>query len=191
MPTPSAVMRYHVQGPCVVQATVGALAAFADVGIAEDGVDLEFRSLAREIKTDGGGGRDGAPVNYYFLNATVIARCAFVPYNGLYVSRLRAAAQANITAALLTTNAVDGVMVQSGTLYQSITQANLVRVQFFSIGSNDPDGGFYLKTCLVKAAGDMKASPDATKPRWEFHAVNAYDPSTAQTISGMTLYQRV
>ena len=179
----SATVSYHVAGPCVLQATVGNGGAYATVGVCEDGIDLEFRNYVREVKADGAGGPDGAPANFVYLNSTLTLRCVLVPFAGVAVNRLRLAADAGWN----TVPGTDGVMVQSGTLYASTTTNSLVGVKFTS---NDPDGGWTVGRCLVRKSGDLKASPNVSKPVFEFLGINAYDYLTAATILGNTLYTR-
>lgn len=171
---------YHVAGPAVLQAQVGAAFAWATVGVAEDGIDLTFRTFRREIKPDGAGGPEGAPANFLFLNQTLTARCVLVPYAGVYVNRLRSLSQA-------TFNDTDGVMPQSGTLY-GFSGGYLNGIRF---SSSDPDGGWWLRTCQVSMPGDFKASPNVSKPVMEFTAINWYNPSSVATILGNVLYSKI
>lgn len=179
----SATLSYHCSGPVVLQATVGNGGAYASVGVCEDGIDLEFRTYYREVKPDGAGGPEGAPVNFVFLNATLTVRCVLVPFAGVAVNRLRLAAESGWG----TVPHTEGVMVQSGTLFESITGNSLVGVKFTS---GDVDGGWTVSNCLVRRAGDMKASPNVSKPTFEFLGVNAYDPGTVATILNSVLYAR-
>ncbi len=153
--------------------------AFAVVGVCEDGIQLEFQVFAKEIKSDGAGGPEGAPANFYFLNAVLIARCNLVPYGGTYVNRLRAMAAAN-------QGGTEGVMVMPGTIYEDGN--NLPGVRF---SSSDVDGGWWLRDCLVSRAGNFKAGVIESKPEWEFKAINCYNPATTATISGNVLYSKI
>lgn len=180
MPYDNTKLIYHCAGPIVLQAQVGNAFGWAVVGVCEDGIDLTFKTFRREIKPDGAGGPDGAPANYLFLNQTLTARCTLVPYAGLYMNRLRSLAQA-------TFNDVDGVMPQAGTLY-GFSGGYLNGVRF---SSADPDGGWWLRTCLVSMPGDFKGSPNASKPVLEFTSINWYNGNTTATILGNVLYSKI
>ena len=151
------------------------------VGVAENGIDLDFVTARKEIKADGNGGADGLPANYLFLNATVIARVTLVPFAGVYVNRLRSMAQATGLGG------TPGTLPAAGTL-MGYGSDGLIDVAFLS---NDPDGGFWLRRCLVAGVGDGKWSPDVTRLKFEFRATAWYEPSVAPTIAGSVLYSRL
>lgn len=174
-------MSYHVSTPVVVQAAVGTAGAMAAVGVAAEGMSLEFVTARREIKADGSGGAEGFPANYYYLSLAVTARVILVPFAGVYVNRLRSVAQASGLAG------TPGTLPMPGELF-GFAGGNLIDVMF---ASADPDGGFRLHDCLVAVAGDGTWSPDVTKLRFEFRATGYYDPSDFATVLGTTLYSRI
>lgn len=177
MPSPTTALGYHVAGPIVLQANIGAGPSYVNIGVCEDGIDIELRQFTHDIKFDGAGGPEGDAAEVIFLNATAIVRCVLVPFSGTYVNSLRAYAQAA---------SVNGVMSGPGTLYG--TNGNLISVQFTS---NDVDGGWRFTYCQVVRAGSNKASTKESKPVWEFRAINYLDPSTDITIASNTLYTRI
>lgn len=185
----STTMSYHVSGPVVLQASVGALTgtvrAFAPVGVAEDGIDLEFRPFYSEIRHDGGGGPSGDAVEFIFLNWSILARLTLVPFAGTYVNMLRAMSQGNNAG-------TEGIMTTPGTLYgqgneSAAATRNLPSIRF---ASADPDGGWTLNNCLVSRPGSGKWSTRETKPQFEFRAINNFLVGTNTSIYNNTLYTR-
>lgn len=185
----STTLSYHVSGPVIVQATVGALTsgvrAFAPVGVCEDGIDLEFRPFISEIKHDGGGGPSGDAVEAIFLNFSIMCRATLVPFAGTYMNMLRAMSQGNNAG-------TEGVMVLPGSLYgqgNSVAAAtnNMPSVKFTS---SDPDGGWTLNQCLVTRPGSGKWSTRETKPQLEFRAINNIIIGSVTSILANVLYSR-
>lgn len=177
MPSPSNALSYHVAGPQILQANIGPLAAFVNIGVCEDGVDIELRVFTHDVKFDGAGGPEGDAGEVIFLNATAMVRCTLVPFSGNYINSLRAYSQ---------TAATNGTMRQPGRLFG--TNGNLLTVKFTS---NDIDGGWQFTYCQVVRAGSNKASVVETKPVWEFRAINFVDPGSATDITDSVLYSRV
>ena len=64
---------YHVNGPAVVKIGVGA-GALQVLGIAEDGVDIQFRRLIGEVKSDVAGPMAPAEIQDFGGDATITAR---------------------------------------------------------------------------------------------------------------------
>ncbi len=187
----STTLSYHVSGPVIVQAQVGTLTgavrAYANVGVCEDGIDLEFRPFNSEIKHDGGGGPSGDAVEFIFLNFSILARFTLVPFAGTYMNMLRAMSQGNNAG-------TEGVMVIPGTLYGqgnaatgATATANLPGVKFTS---SDPDGGWTLTKCMITRPGSGKWSTRETKPQIEARAINNFIVADATSILAFVLYSR-
>lgn len=185
----STTLSYHIGGPMILQASVGTLTsgvrAFANVGVCEDGIDLEFRPFVSEIKHDGGGGPSGDALEFIFLNWSILIRCTLVPYAGTYMNMLHAMSQGNNAG-------TEGVMGTPGTLYgagNSLTPAtnNLPSAKFTS---SDPDGGWTLGSCMITRPGSGKWSTRETKPQMEFRAINNILVGVNPTITASVLYSR-
>lgn len=185
----STTLSYHVSGAVILQATVGALTsgvrAYGNIGVCEDGIDLEFRPFVSEIKHDGGGGPPGDALEFIFLNWSILIRCTLVPFAGTYVNMLHAMSQGN-------NGGTEGVMGSPGALYgagNSLTPAtnNLPSVKFTSA---DPDGGWTLNSAMVTRPGSGKWSTRETKPQFEFRAINNILVGVNPTILANTLYAR-
>lgn len=176
---PSNTMSYHVSGPVVLQLNTTPLtvATWVNVGVCEDGIDLEFRPFFSEIKSDGGGGPSGDAVEFIFLNWSVLARCTLVPFAGNYTNIARRFGQATTT---------EGTMVTPGTLYG--LNGFLPGVRF---ASADVDGGWQLTRCMVTRPGSAKWSTRETKPQFEFRAINNFDPGSFTSINANVLYVRI
>lgn len=179
MPAPVTTLSYHVAGPIVPQANIGAANAFVNLGICEDGADIALQQYTHDIKDDGGGGPEGAEVEVIFLNAVAVVRFVLVPFAGTYINKLRAMAQANVAG-------VDGVMLTPGTLFG--TNLNLPTLK---LTGNDIDGGWQFTTCRVVQAGSNRVSTKETKLQMEFRAFNFLDPNVNVSINTKTLYSRV
>lgn len=185
----STTLSYHVAGPMILQAQVGTLTgtvrAWANVGVCEDGIDLEFRPFISEIKHDGGGGPSGDALEAIFLNWSILMRCVLVPYAGTYMNMIHAMSQGNNAG-------TEGTMVNPGSLYgqgnaSAVATNNMPGVRFTS---NDPDGGWTLTNCLITRPGSGKWSTRETKPQLEFRAINNILVGTNPTILSNVLYSR-
>lgn len=188
----SATLLYHISGPVIVQATVGALTsgvrAYGNLGVCEDGIDMEFRPFVSEIKHDGGGGPSGDAVEFIFLNWSIMARFTLVPFAGTYMNMLRAMSQGNNAGA-------EGTMVTPGTLYgQGNTAtpfaASTANVPALKFTSSDPDGGWTLNNCMVTRPGSGKWSTRETKPQFEVRAFNNLIIGNVTSIINNVLYSR-
>lgn len=175
---PTTTLSYHVAGAIIPACTVGSAAAYANIGICEDGADIDIQIAAHDIKDDGGGGPDGFEVENIFLNAIATVRFTLVPFAGTYVNRLRARAQA-------IAGDTDGVLVAPGTLYGM--NSLLVGLQ---LPSNDGDGSWRFPTCRVVRPGSNRVSTKESKLQFEFRAFGFLNPAVNTTISGVSLYTR-
>lgn len=188
----STTLSYHISGPVVVQATVGsltaALRAYANVGVCEDGIDLEFRPFVSEIKHDGGGGPPGDALEFIFLNWSIMARFTLVPFAGTYMNMLRQMSQGSNAG-------TEGTMVTPGSLYGQGNTAspftaatnNLPALKFTS---SDPDGGWTLNNCMITRPGSGKWSTREVKPQLEVRAINNIIIGNVTSIASNSLYTR-
>lgn len=178
----SNTLSFHVSGPILVQANIGAVSAFVTIGECRDGFDINFIPFTHDIKADGGGGPDGDAMEVISLNQSVIGRCQLTPYAGNYVNTLRACAQGSSAATA-------GVMIVPGTLYGA--SGALVTVKFTVNASFEVDGGWQFTACQVRRMGDFKTGVKENVLDFEFRALNYRDVGTYPTIAGATLYSRV
>jgi len=181
MASPATTPSYHVAGPITIQANIGSASAFVNVGVCEDGADVELRPFTSDIKFDGAGGPAGDAGEIIFLNFTAIVRCNLVPFAGAYVNKLRAMSQANGAG-------TEGVMVVPGTLFGG--NSNLPTIKWAS-GAGEVDGGWLFTYCQVRNPGSNKASTLETKPNFEFRAINYVNPASSPVITSSVLYSRV
>lgn len=189
----STTLSYHVGGPMILQAQVGTLTgnvrAWANVGVCEDGIDLEFRPFISEIKHDGGGGPSGDAVEAIFLNWSILMRCTLVPYAGTYMNMIHTMSQGLNSAAVTGT---EGVMAVPGSLYgqgnmSAVATNNMPGVRFTS---SDVDGGWTITNCLITRPGSGKWSTRETKPQLEFRGINNILIGTVTSILANPLYTR-
>lgn len=189
----STTLSYHVSGPVILQAAVGALTvgvrAYANVGVCEDGIDLEFRPFQSEIKHDGGGGPSGDAVEFIFLNWSIMIRCTLVPFAGTYMNVLHAMSQGLYRA---TATGTEGVMTMPGTLYgqgnDAVAATNSLPAVKFT--SSDPDGGWTINAAMITRPGSGKWSTRETKPQLEFRGINNILVGVNPTINTNVLYSR-
>lgn len=176
---PANTLSYHVAGPIIPQCNIGVSNAFVNLGVCEDGADLDFIQAVSDIKDDGGGGPSGFEVENIFLNAVVVIRFTLVPWAGNYVNTLRAMSQAGTT---------DGTMVTPGTLFGMNAKLPSLKIPVSATG--EVDGPWTFTTCRVVRAGSHRASTRESKLAMEFRAFNFLDPSSATSIVGKVLYAR-
>lgn len=182
MASPASTLSFHVAGPIVIQANIGSSSAFVNVGVCEDGADVELRPFTSDIKFDGAGGPAGDAGEIIFLNFSAIVRANLVPFAGTYVNKLRAMAAANGAG-------TEGVMVVPGTLFGA--NSNLPTIKWTASATGEVDGGWLFTYCQVRNPGSMKASTRETKPNFEFRAINLILPASSPLITSSVLYSRV
>ena len=180
MPNPVQQFSYHVSGAQIPQVLVpGDFGnVYNAIGVAQDGVDIMIQPAVHGIHHDGGGGMDGQPVEYLFLNAIATIRFRVVPYGGAYLNALRECA--------LNTN-IDGTLPYPGSLYGG--SGSLVGLYLPVLGGGEVDGSWQFPTCLVVRPGDVRNWTKETTPELEFRAF-VYLPPTTATIAGEQLYTR-
>lgn len=171
-------LSYHVAGPIIPTANVGTASAQVNLGVCEDGADLEFQQAVHDVKDDGGGGPDGYEVENIFLNAIVIIRFVLVPWAGTYINKLRAAAQATAT---------DGTMTNPGTLFGTNSFLPTLKIP---VSAQETDGPWTFTTCRVVRAGSHRASTKESKLSFEFRAFCFLAPAVNTTINTVVLYSR-
>lgn len=182
MAAPVTTLSFHVSGPIIIQAGIGSSFAFVNVGVCEDGADVELRPFTSDIKFDGAGGPAGDAGEVIFLNYTAIVRANLVPFAGTYVNKLRALSQANGAG-------TEGTMVVPGTLFGA--NSNLPTIKWTASAVGEVDGGWLFTNCQVRRPGDMKASTRESKPNFEFRAINYIAPAVSPLITNNVLYSRV
>jgi hypothetical protein len=157
-------------------AGVGAGNALVTLGVCQDGATVEIQPAAHGIKSDGGGGPEGNEVEWIQLNAVAIIRFKLVPYAGVYINALRAAAVASGS---------EGVLPIPGTLFG----ANGFLPALY-LPTLDGDGPWYFPTTRVVRPGGNQVSTKETTPDWEFRALINFDPTTNVSVAGLPLYTR-
>jgi len=170
---------YHVHGPIAPQFPFGAANALTAIGTAQDGADITITPLVHGIKSDQGGGMDGAPVENIFLNAIATIRFRLVPFDGTFVTKLRALSIASAT---------DGTLVTPGTLYGGGSFYTACYLPL-GIAGEEADGPWYFPVVRVVRPGDNRVWTKETTPEIELQAF-VYVPPTTASINTGVLYQR-
>lgn len=176
---PANTLSYHVNGPVVPNCNVGSAGAYVAVGVCQDGADIDITPLHHPIKSDGGGGPEGAQVEVVQLNAMVTIRFRLVPFAGTYVNKLRAAAVGS---------AVDGTLPVPGTLLG--LGGFLVGLYLPYGGAADVDGPWWFPQCEVVRPGSNRVSTKETTPDWEFRSFVYFNPASFVSVAGLPLYTR-
>ena len=177
----SNTLSYHVFGPIVPQANVGSASAYVNLGVCEEGADLNIQIAKHDIKHDGGGGLDGFETNKIFLNAVVTIRFRLVPFAGNYVNILRARAHAGTT---------DGTMVTPGTLMGEGGFFSGIYLPVTAGGNFEGDGPWFFPTCDVVNPGSNRVGTKESKLDFEFRAINYFAIASFTSIVGNILYKR-
>ena len=178
---------YHVNGPTLPFVAFGigqnnpnggaSAANFSNIGVAQDGADVMIQPAVHGIHDDGGGGMDGQPIEYIYLNAIATIRFRLVPYGGVFLNSLRSSAMVTST---------DGVSAYPGALYGG--NNSLVSL-YLPNSAGEVDGGWLFPACLVVRPGDVRVWTKETTPELEFRAF-IYLPPTVATIGNLPLYTR-
>ena len=178
---PANTLSYHVNGPVIPQCNVGSLNAYVNLGVCEEGADIDLQIAKHDIKHDGGGGIDGYETDKIFLNMICIIRFRLVPFAGNYINVLRAKAHAGST---------NGTMVTPGTLMGEGSFFVGLYLPVTAGGNFEGDGPWFFKQCDVVRPGSNRVSTKETKLDFEFRCINYFDISGATSINANVLYQR-
>lgn len=179
---PANTLSYHVAGPIIPQASVGSANAYVNLGVCEEGADIDIQVAKHDIKHDGGGGLDGFETNKIFLNAIATIRFRLVPFAGNYINTLRSRSMA--------TSGTDGVMTQPGTLLGENGFFVGLYLPVYAGANFEGDGPWWFRTCDVVRPGSNRVSTKETKLDFEFRAINYFVISSFTSILTNTLYSR-
>lgn len=174
---------YHVFGPVIPQTNaVAGGSTFANLGVCEEGVDIDIIPRVSDVKHDGGGGANADEVENILLNCVCVVRFRLVPFAGIQVNALRRKAHAGST---------DGTMPQPGTLFGFGGYYVGLYLPQTALGAlEEVDGPWYFPYCRVVRPGNNRVSTKETKLDFEFRAINYFNIASFNTILNNVLYQR-
>lgn len=175
-------LSYHVFGPIIPQADVGSARAYVNLGVCEEGADIDIQVAKHDVKHDGGGGTDGFETDKIFLNAIVTVRFRLVPFAGNYINVLRARAHGS--------GSTDGLMVMPGTLMGEGGFFSGLYLPVTAGGNFEGDGPWFFPSCDVVRPGNNRVSTKESKLDFEFRAINYFAVASSPTIFGNYLYKR-